>query len=146
MWQLQQIKFKYSFLNSVPQHIKKKILKEKIAYKHYPPRFCLCHQGIYEWNHHLFSRIINKWNLIMKTLIFFPPKALSLTISLSSTLNFFPCIVFMPYKLPRIHSQGNHDNLDFYFLLNITGLILFTFKYFFNYVIKIIVNYKNICG
>ena len=43
---------------------------------------------------------------------------------------FFPCVVFMPYMLSHIHSQGNQGNLDFYFLLNITGLILFTFKYF----------------
>ena len=134
----------------MPQHIKKKILKEKIAYKHYPPRFCLCHQGIYEWNHHLFSRIINKWNLIMKTLIFFPPKALSLTISLSSTLNFFPlfflllCLCHTSYLVYIVKEIT--VILTFIFLLNITGLILFTFKYFFNYVIKIIVNYKHICG
>ena len=108
--------------------------KKKIAYNHYPPSFCLCHQGIYEWNHHLFSRIINKWNLIMKTLIFFCPQGFVINNLSFFNIEFFspflPCIVFMPYKLPRIHSQGNHGNLDFYFLLNITGLILFTFKIF----------------
>ena len=112
---------------------KKKIKKKKkIAYNHNPPGFCLCHQGIYEWNHHLFFRIINELNLIMKTISFlcgFVINNLSF-FNIEFFSPFFPCVVFMPYRLPHIHSQGNHGKLGFYFLLNITGLILFTFKYF----------------
>ena len=106
-----------------------------IAYNHYPPGFCLCHQGSYKWNHLLFFRIINEWNLIMKTLIFFFLRGFVINNLSLLNIEFISPLFFLVLCLC-------HTSYLIYIVKEITVILLliaifsFPIKTFFNWILN----------